>query len=324
MRLRSAVLLSTAAIAALALSGCSGGAGSDDAEADPLCAAAGSSGDAVESLDVSGTAADGAPDALELSDPLNPEEFEREVVTEGDGDQLAEGDIVTYALAAYDASTGEQVGVNGYEEGEALPQQIAADNALGSVIGCATVGSRIATVYPASTDQSGQQTAAQIQIVDVTGTVPDAAWGEEQEQADGAPVVTVADDGTPSVEIPDDLTVPKTTEVTETKAGDGTTVKEGDSVLLQYVGVKASDGEEFDSSWSRGTPATLQTSGVVEGFSKALVGQKVGSQVVAVIPKTEGYHTAGQEDHELYDEDLVFVVDILGTRHDEALAEAQG
>jgi peptidylprolyl isomerase len=51
----------------------------------------------------------------------------------------------------------------------------------------------------------------------------------------------------------------------------------------------------------------------VTGFQQALEGQTVGSQVVVVIPPEFGY--GGQEGHELAEETLVFVVDILGTQH---------
>ncbi|MFJ2505792.1 FKBP-type peptidyl-prolyl cis-trans isomerase [Microbacterium sp. NPDC087592] len=50
---------------------------------------------------------------------------------------------------------------------------------------------------------------------------------------------------------------------------------------------------------------------MVAGFQKALEGQKVGSQVVVVMPPSDGY--GASEGHELQKESLVFVVDILAT-----------
>ncbi|MEO6309178.1 MAG: FKBP-type peptidyl-prolyl cis-trans isomerase, partial [Leifsonia sp.] len=47
---------------------------------------------------------------------------------------------------------------------------------------------------------------------------------------------------------------------------------------------------------------------------KALVGQAVGSQVIAVIPPADGYGEAGVPNAGIGGTDtLVFVVDILGT-----------
>jgi len=87
-----------------------------------------------------------------------------------------------------------------------------------------------------------------------------------------------------------------------------------DRVTVHYTGVIWGTGKVFDSSWTKGTPATFQTSGVIPGFGKALVGQKVGSQVIAVIPPADGYGTAGQAGAGISGTDtLVFVVDILAT-----------
>ncbi|MGO1414718.1 MAG: FKBP-type peptidyl-prolyl cis-trans isomerase, partial [Microbacterium gubbeenense] len=159
--------------------------------------------------------------------------------------------------------------------------------------------------------------SSQVYVLDFLARAETKARGEAQDAPEGVPGVELSEDGEPTVTIPDDLEVPKETEVTTLIEGDGETVAEGDSVFLQYKGVKASDGEEFDSSWSRGTPtalpATAGPGGVVEGFAKAMIGQKVGSQVIAVIPRAEGYGPT--EGHELQEEDLIFVVDILGAMH---------
>lgn len=320
MRLRSAALLSTVAVAALVLAGCSADDDVEPTGEDGLCGAAAASGDAVDSLEVSGTAADGVPDELQVDDNVSIDEFQRALVTEGAGEPLQEGDWVSYAIAAYDATTGEQLGTNGYTAGDSLPVQMSLSSPLAGIMGCAPVGSRVVTAYPSGTDQTGAEYAAQIQIVDVLGTVPTAAWGSEQEPVEGMPAVTLAEDGEPTLEIPDGFATGEATEVVPTKIGDGIEVREGDTVLLQYKGYSVSDGESFDQSWP--TPfGDLPTTNYVEGFGNALVGQTVGSQIIAMIPREEGYGMPGYEDHDLYEEDLVFVVDILGTRHDGAAAE---
>lgn len=320
VRFRSAALMSTAVIAALALAGCAGEDPSADDDAsqgneDALCAAAGSSGDDVKGLGLTGTAEDGAPESIDLADPIDPDAFEREVVTEGDGTQLAEGDFFSYAIAAYDAETGEQIDAAGYDEDDRIqPAQLSSTTQLGAIFGCATVGSRIATVYPSATDEQGNTSAAEIQVIDVLSTPAKKAWGEDQEPEKGMPAVELADSGEPSIEIPEGMTVQKTTKVAVLKKGDGRKVTADDTAYVQYKGVKVSDGEEFDSSWSRDPQVTqFPIAGVVEGFQKALIGQRVGSQVVAVIPKDEAYHNEQGKESELYDEDLVFVVDILDT-----------
>ncbi|WP_345439662.1 FKBP-type peptidyl-prolyl cis-trans isomerase [Microbacterium gilvum] len=318
VRVRSLGLLSTVAVAALALAGCaSSGDAETEAEATAapadLCASVAPTGDAVESVTVDGEV--GEPSTATFETGVEIPELQSLQIAEGDGDALESGQYVNYAMSAYDADTGEELGVLGYEEGELLPSQIAPES-LGQYIGCATTGSRFVLAFPASTDATtGTETAGQIYVFDVLGTTPTAAWGADQEPVEGMPVVELAEDGTPTVTLPEGLETPDTTQLETLKLGDGTTVAEGDTVMVQYTGVKLSDGTVFDSSWEAGTPATFQTTGVVDGFRQALEGQTVGSQVVVVIPPAEGYGEGEINDTDLVGETLIFVVDILATQH---------
>ena len=92
-------------------------------------------------------------------------------------------------------------------------------------------------------------------------------------------------------------------------------MKAGDTVTVHYTGVVWATGKTFDSSWTRGTPASFATTGVIPGFGKALVGQKVGSQVIAVIPPADGYgaKVPPNQTDITPTSTLVFVVDILAT-----------
>jgi peptidylprolyl isomerase len=82
---------------------------------------------------------------------------------------------------------------------------------------------------------------------------------------------------------------------------------------VHYTGINWNTKKVFDSSWERGEPATFVTSQVIPGFTKALVGQKVGSQVIAIIPPADGYGEAGSGEDIGGTDTIVFVVDILGT-----------
>lgn len=317
MRQRSLAILSTAAVAALALAGCSSEGSPEDADeqapdaAADLCDVAAPSGDAIDSVEVSGDFGSEAEATFDA--PLEMSEIERKVVIEGSGDALESGEYVRYAATVFDAETGEKLGTEGYEDGSTLPAAVDAENPFGEFLGCATPGTRVAFTFPGQATQDGAEGTSQIYVLDFFETVETAAWGEEQEAPEGLPAVDVADDGTPSVTLPDDFTAPEETEIATLKEGDGDVVEDGDTVFVQYLGVKGSDGSEFDSSWSRGAPTSFATDAVIPGFTKALVGQKVGSQAIAVIPADEGYGSS--EGHELQDETLVFVVDILATMH---------
>lgn len=312
--------VSAAAAAALLLAGCAGGSEPDETATSPataadLCAAAAPSGEVSDGIALESDF--GTAPAATFTTPLEISEVQRTVVEEGSGQEIADGDLVSFALTAFDATTGEAQGSLGYVEGEVLPQQVSADTVLGQFLGCATIGSRIVTTLPASQSPEGQATPAAVYVFDVLSATPPAAWGTDQAPAEGLPTVVLDDDGAPTITIPD-ADAPTDLQLDTLKVGDGPVVQPADNVLVQYRGVKWSDGTEFDSTWSRGAPTSFQTDAVVEGFGQALEGRTVGSQVLVVIPPALGY--GAQDGHELQDETLVFVVDILATQH---LAPAQ-
>ena len=322
MRLRSLTIASLA-VASLALAGCGGGESPDGDTETPvpsadetipedLCDAASPTGDAIESVEVTGDFGESAEATFDA--PLEIDDFERSVVAEGEGDEIEAGAYVHYAATIYDAESGEKLGSEGYGDEQTVSINVETNNAFGAAFGCATPGTRVVFAFPGQQGQDGTAVPSQLLVLDLIDTVPMAATGEPQDAPAGFPEVDVAEDGTPSVTVPDGLDAPDETEVATLIEGDGATVEEDDIVVVQYQGVRASDGSEFDSSWTRGAPMQpTQLSGLVTGFQKALVGQNVGSQVIAVIPPEEGY--GGNEGHELQDETLIFVVDILSATH---------
>ncbi|MFT4218902.1 MAG: FKBP-type peptidyl-prolyl cis-trans isomerase [Microbacterium sp.] len=305
MRIRPVIVLSALAAAGLVLAGCSGSATPTPSETPTvsadLCDVAAAPGEASDSITVKGEF--GKEPTVDFTAPLEIASIERTVITEGDGDAITEGQLVDYAITTFDAESGDALGAQGYTSNKPLPQQVTAAGA-GQFFGCATIGSRFVLAVPAA--EGGQ---ALVHVVDVLGVSPAAAWGEPQEPVDGMPEVTLADDGTPTVTIPD-TDAPTELEIAVLKQGDGEKVKDGDYVLTQYTGVSWDTKENFDSSWSRGAPAPFATNQVYEGFGKALVGQKVGSQVLVVMPPSMGDLSG-----DLKGQTLVFVIDILGTQH---------
>jgi FKBP-type peptidyl-prolyl cis-trans isomerase FklB len=74
------------------------------------------------------------------------------------------------------------------------------------------------------------------------------------------------------------------------KAGDDKAppVTASDEVTVNYRG-KLIDGTEFDSSYSRGTPATFQVGGVIKGWQEALVLMKPGANYELYVPPELAY-----------------------------------
>lgn len=72
--------------------------------------------------------------------------------------------------------------------------------------------------------------------------------------------------------------------------GSGDAVKEGDTVLVHYIGTLP-EGTEFDNSNKRGEPFefTVGEGRVIKGWEEGLLGMKVGGQRILVIPPDLAY-----------------------------------
>ena len=101
--------------------------------------------------------------------------------------------------------------------------------------------------------------------------------------------------------------IPETLVITDDVEGTGAEVQPGDTVTAHYVGVAATSGEEFDSSWERGAPATFPLDQVIQGWSEGLVGMKEGGRRTLVIPAELGYGNSGPAPGDA----LVFTVDLV-------------
>jgi peptidylprolyl isomerase len=95
--------------------------------------------------------------------------------------------------------------------------------------------------------------------------------------------------------------------------GTGQTVKPGQTVTVNYVGVLYKTGKEFDSSWKTGQPATfpLTAGGVIQGWVQGIPGMKVGGRRELIIPASLAYGKAGRPPTIPANSPLVFVVDLL-------------
>ncbi|MDQ1128014.1 FKBP-type peptidyl-prolyl cis-trans isomerase [Microbacterium sp. SORGH_AS_0888] len=312
MRVRPLATLSVVAVALLALAGCSSaGSPSASGSADPaasaaasLCDSVAASGAASDAVSVTGDV--GSAPTVTFTAPLDVTGVQATTVVKGTGPAVADGDYVTIGYAGYDPATGKSLA--DYKSDDP-PAPMVANSILGSAFGCGTVGSRAVITVPAANSNP-----AAVYVIDLLSSTPAAQWCQPQAPASGAPMPTVTwdDKGVPTVTVPSGQTPP--TSVTEQvlTEGDGDTVQAGDSVTLNYHGIKWSDGTVFDSSWTRGQPATFTTSQVVAGFGNALVGQKVGSQLVVVIPPECGYGTATTSNG-LGGQTLVFVISLQST-----------
>jgi peptidylprolyl isomerase len=147
--------------------------------------------------------------------------------------------------------------------------------------------------------------AATTPISKPAGTVVAAKKGLPTVKSDSAGVPTIT---MPTGAAPTKLVVDPLIE------GKGADVQAGQTVTVNYVGAIWPGGKVFDSSYSRGmaSDTVIGEGEVIKGWDQGLVGQKVGSRVILVIPPDDGYGTSGNTSAGIKGSDtLVFVVDIL-------------
>lgn len=88
----------------------------------------------------------------------------------------------------------------------------------------------------------------------------------------------------------------------------------GDTVVVHYRGTLV-DGTEFDSSYSRGQPATFGVGQVIRGWTEALQLMKPGDKWMIHIPYNLAYGMQGSPPKIPPFADLVFQVELLQVLH---------
>lgn len=289
--------------------------------ADPNCKPV-ASGAVSEAVKVTGEF--GAKPTITFTAPAEVEKTQRTVVIAGDGDTAMAGDTVNVNFSLLNGTTGDEITATEFGAEPTTSFPLDAEQFLVGIVDtitCSTVGSRVVGVIPAadafgadgSADLGVEPDQGLVFVVDVVSIDPPVvpplsrADGEDQPATEGFPTVVLDADGRPTVTIPD--TAPPTElKIAVLKQGDGAEVQDGDDVVVHYVGMNWASKVIFDESWARGEPAQFNTAQVIPGFTAALVGQKVGSQVIVIVPPDQGYGEGTGDTNGT----IVFVIDILG------------
>ena len=168
------------------------------------------------------------------------------------------------------------------------------------------------TLAPAETELAADGTGADTTDGDAT-TATDTGEsvgtaGEGTTAPDDIPPPTSPDK--PDVAIPDEI--PEELEVTVLSEGTGPAAVEGDTVIVDYIGVRSSDGVEFDNIYDRFEPfpVSLGTGSVIEGWEDGLVGAQTGAQLQLDIPSDLAYGAEARSDVIGENEALTFVIDV--------------
>ena len=305
-------------LTAVALTGCSAGAGGG-------CTPEASAGTGSESVRVTG--AFGSAPTVSFPKPLHVQDTQASTVIPGKGARIQPAQQVVADITFIDATTGAVATASEYKGDAAAARFVVGQvplPGLRKALVCAQVGDRIAAVIPpaqgipaASRPQSIAAGDSIVAVVDVRQAYLARADGTPQVMAGGLPSVVLGADGRPGITLPEG-NPPSSLQIADLRKGDGAVLRRGDTAVVQFTAVvwkpgDAQNGMLADSSWTDGAPRVVQlTAGQnVKGLITALIGQRVGSQVLAVLPPSEGY---GQQATGTVPagSSLVYVVDVLG------------
>lgn len=241
------------------------------------------------------------------------------VVQKGDGAAVTKGQRICVQSVVFNARTGEEL--QSTWENNTPDCSIVLDSSITpeflEIFTSAKINETIAMGI-LGTDSSDTSTDATTTASDpyvILETIVSAS--KDPTRATGDPVtdipsdlpkVTRAKDGKPSITM-NGYKPGKDLVVQTLIKGKGATVTESQTVKAHYTGW-LTDGTVFDSSWEGGKAIDFALNKVVQGWTKGLTGQTVGSQVLLVIPPDLGY--GDQEQNGIpKNSTLIFVVDIL-------------
>ncbi|HEU0206797.1 MAG TPA: FKBP-type peptidyl-prolyl cis-trans isomerase [Pseudolysinimonas sp.] len=260
--------------------------------------------------------------------------------TAGTGSPVQRGDQVDFEYTVFSGSTGETLGSSGFGANGATEPRAAAvlsssgvqasTSLIRSLI-CRTNGERYTLVTTAKDAfGAGKLTSSGIAdsdtlviVVEVHDHFLGKANGVNVLPQDGMPNVITAVNGQPGLVI-QELTKPTTLRISTIKAGSGPVVKKGATVHVKYSGwVWPSTGATLGQPWDEATwtnnravdfevKSTDEGGSLPVGMAKALVGAKVGSQVLVVFPPTDGFPSGSEPTGVTSGDTVMMVIDVLG------------
>ncbi|MFC9942786.1 FKBP-type peptidyl-prolyl cis-trans isomerase [Streptomyces pratensis] len=252
-----------------------------------------------------------------------PKKLKTEVISEGDGATLKNGDAaeVNYLGQAWDSTKpfdnsfdrkqpfglvlGGGMVIPGWEQG---------------LVG-QKVGSRVQLVIPPELGYGEQGQGQDIKpnatlvfVVDVVSgeSVPKSPKGSTvaQDNIDLPKIGTNTDGKAPKVTIPKG-DPPKKLVSNYIIESDGEAVKDTDTIVVNYEAYLWKGAKKFDSTYETGKVASFPLTNItVKGLKAGLVGKKVGSRILLVIPPDQGFGDQAQQTIPA-NSTLVWSVDIL-------------
>jgi peptidylprolyl isomerase len=281
------------------------------------------SGDAREGFDAVSISGDfGKVPEVDWKGEMDADEVETDVLVEGDGAEVQDGDQLDINVWIGNGFTQEKA-YSTYDKGGA-PETFTINDQLSpffreALIG-RTIGSRVAVTTPSS-EIFGETGNAQMGIgnEDPVVVVLDLMkMFEPPKPKDVSPSRLpgiVEEKGNPTALDFEGLPKPQPDGDllrAVVKEGKGKALTTDMTVTVNYLGMVYDAKEPFDESYSK-QPAEFQLTGVVQGWTYGLEGMKVGSRVLLQIPPALGYG-AQEQPNIPANSTLYFVVDIVSAK----------
>jgi hypothetical protein len=188
------------------------------------------------------------------------------------------------------------------------------------------VGERVLIAIPDADGYTGGNSSAGIEagdtllfVVDIIDTTLAKPDGEAKEAPAGtlAAKIKVKEDEKTGVTltIPDEAAPTQAQSVTLIE-GDGYELGEGMVIVDDYC-IYSWNTRSAATPWTVNDITELSEGAVLEGIKKALIGKKVGSRVLMILPPNDGGFEKGSNDPPIEEGDtIVLVVDVLGATYD--------
>jgi peptidylprolyl isomerase len=321
--LRKILTITLLISASVALAGCAPASHSDlVSQIKPICKNF-TTGSALDSLTAEKDLKK-AP-ATKFTPGVTSKVVETKVISEGSGEKLVGNQLIYMEYEGLNGGTGKAFQTSKHDGTDTVAQYIKKDgqpNFCDALTGI-RVGSRVAILFPAKVAHAGAgipalnigKTDSIVFVLDVVSAALPHAVGTAGAPQSGFPAISFAPDGTPGFTF---SSAPAPTKLTSEKLiiGNGETIKDGDTVTLNYSGIVYGGEATFDSSWSKGQPAqfTLTKTSMIAGFYQTMMGSKVGDRIVTIIPPSLGYGDTASGAIPA-NSTLVFVIEVLGTQH---------
>lgn len=246
------------------------------------------------------------------------------VITEGDGEEIEAGDLISVNYIAINGRTGDEF-YNSFATQTPMTLNVTEGRILLGFVKAldgAKIGSRLLVAIPPKDGFAGansqfglEEDDTMVFLFDILNKISPTASGKEIKAPEWVPSFALAD-GQPT-DFAKTATTPD--EVDEFSAhviikGEGPEVKAGQSITVHYHGQIFPDGVVFDSSWAKQSgPATFQigAGAVIKCWDEGLVGQTVGSRLILICPSNTAYGDTGQGDVIKPGDTLIFAVDLL-------------